>query len=44
MKNENNQERTVVLQTKVFSELYLDAKDKFENDQDVLKYIVTNKP
>ena len=43
MKNENNQERTVVLQTKVFSELYLDAKDKFENDQDVLKSLYDNK-
>lgn len=43
MKNENNQERTVVLQTKVFSELYLDAKDKFENDQDVVKSLYDNK-
>lgn len=43
MKNENNQERTVVLQTKVFSELYLDAEDKFENDQDVVKSLYDNK-
>ena len=43
MKNENNQERTVVLQTKVFSELYLDSKDKFENDQDVVKSLYDNK-
>ena len=43
MKNENIQERTVVLQTKVFSELYLDAKDKFENDQDVVKSLYDNK-
>ena len=43
MKNENNQERTVVLQTKIFSELYLDSKDKFENDQDVVKSLYDNK-
>lgn len=44
MKNDNNQKNTIVLQTKVFSELYLDSKDKSDSNQDVVKSLYDNKP